>query len=226
MFEKMITGVEGHIKITDKTTGKILVDQPNAIHYGNMSWAVANALAGTGGVIRHMIFGNGGSSTDSAGRILYRLPNTSNIQDPNALPYNPTFFRLLEPAGAPTGNNITVISGFENFADLVTTVTIGFGEPADQDANDEIAPTADFVFDELALYTTPLNLTPPGGFGAAAFTPFDDPVTAPQTRVGRFQDEISQGGGRMLTHVIFHPVQKAANREIEIEYTLRVSMGP
>lgn len=220
MFEKMITGVEGHIKIKDKTSGEILVDKPNAVHYGNMSWAVANALAGLGGTIRHMIFGNGGSSTDSAGRILYRLPNTSNIQDPNALPYNPTFFRLLEAPGAPTGNNITVISGFENFADIVTTVTLGFGEPADQDANDEIVPTADFVFDELALYTTPVNIQPP------FFTPFDTAVTPPQTRVGRFQDEISQGGGRMLTHVIFHPVQKAANREIEIEYTLRVSMGP
>lgn len=220
MFEKMITGVEGHIKITDKTLGEVLVDKPNAVHYGNMSWAVANSLAGLGGNIRHMIFGNGGSSTDSSGRILYRLPNTSNIQDPNALPYNPTFFRDLEAAGAPTGNNATVISGFENFADIVITVTLGFGEPTGQDANDEIAPTADFIFDELALYTVPTNLQPP------SFTPFSDSVIAPQTRVGRFQDEISQGGGRMLTHVIFHPVQKAANREIEIEYTLRVSMGP
>jgi hypothetical protein len=29
----------------------------------------------------------------------------------------------------------------------------------------------------------------------------------------------------MLTHVIFHPIQKAANRSLEIIYTLRIQMG-
>jgi hypothetical protein len=29
----------------------------------------------------------------------------------------------------------------------------------------------------------------------------------------------------MLTHVIFHPVQKSANRSLEIIYTLRIQMG-
>jgi hypothetical protein len=28
--------------------------------------------------------------------------------------------------------------------------------------------------------------------------------------------------GKMLTHVVFHPVQKALNRKIQIDYTVRI----
>lgn len=221
MFEQILGGAAGHIRILDKNTREVLRDVPNAVHYGNISWAIAHALVGLEqGFIRYMIFGSGGTTVDSAGRILYRQTNTSNIQDPNALPYNPTFFRELEPAGAPTGNNSTVISGFENFADIVTTVTLTFGEPSDQDISDEVLTRPEYVFDEIALYTTPTNLP------NSRFTPFDDPVTPPDTPVGRFQSELETAGGRMLTHVIFHPIHKSGNRELEIEYTLRIAMGP
>lgn len=213
--------VTGHLKIRDKLTGEVLVDKPNAVHYGNMSWAVAHALAGMDqGFIRYMLFGNGGTAVDSTGRVLYRQTNTSNVQDPNALPYNPTFFRELEPAGPPTGNNISLDPGLENFADMVVTVTLDFGEPLDQDISDDITCKPEFVFDEIALYSTPIGLTDD------RFTPFDTAVTSPETPVSRFQGELDSSGGRMLTHVIFNPVQKSENRQLEIEYTLRVSMGP
>lgn len=221
MRNELQPSVLGTIKIRDKVTGEVLVDKTNAIHFGNISWAIAHALScQEQGCIKYMLFGCGGTTVDTSGRILYRLPNTSNIQDPNALPYNPTFFRELEPAGAPTGNNITIPVGFENFTDMVVNVTLDFGEPFGQDVTDEVTTQFDFVFDEIALYTTPMNLPD------NRFTPFEDPVSAPDTRVSRFQNELGEAGGRMLTHVIFHPIQKSENRQLEIEYTLRITMGP
>ena len=194
----------GIVKITDLTTGEILVHQRNAIHFGNISWAITRALEGSeDGHITHMVFGSGGTSIDSSGNISYRSPNTSNLQDQSAEPYQPTYW---EPLNA-SGNSIETIDGTSNFSDLVTTVVIGFGQPDDQsptftqDAEDTSATTnAQYVFDELALYT---------GVGASLLNPF----------------AFDAGTDRMLTHVIFHPVQKAANRELQIEYTIRVQMG-
>ena len=34
----------------------------------------------------------------------------------------------------------------------------------------------------------------------------------------------SAGTGLLLTHVIFHPVQKSLNRIIEVVYTIRIAM--
>lgn len=193
----------GIVKITDLTTGKILRHVENAIHFGNVSWATTQALQGSDeGHVTFMAFGSGGTSVDSSGNISYRSPNTSNLQDPAAEPYQATFWESL----SASGNSIETIPGTANFSDLVSTVVIGFGEPDNaspeflQDPTDESATTnATYVFDEIALYT---------GTTMGTFNPFD------------FSPD-----GRMLTHVIFHPVQKAANRELQIEYTIRVQMS-
>jgi hypothetical protein len=210
MFDKMYNFAEGHITIRDKATGEVLVDKANAIHYGNIAWAITNALAGdTAGHITYIVFGSGGTSVDSAGNIAYRSPNTSNLQDPAAQPYQPTFWKAFGTSGA----TLETVPGTANFSDLKATVTIAFGEPDNvfpeilQDTMDRAATTNDtYVFDEIALYTgtTMGDLGTLGVGDSFAFTP----------------------NGRMLTHVIFHPVQKATNRELEIEYTIRVQMGP
>lgn len=205
--------IVGHVLIRDKHTHQVYVDKNNQIHYGNMSWAVSQALAGSSlGFITHMIFGNGGTTVDQSGQILYRQPNTSNVQDPNALPYNPTYFKTIPVGATDPSNKIDIIPSTGNFSDLEATVTLEFAEPAGQDPTNTTLVN-EFVFDEIALFTTP----------SQAFTPFAGVDLAAE--VANFQSEVP-GGSRMLTHVIFHPVQKAANVELEIVYTLRVQMGP
>lgn len=208
MYEHLIaraTSAKGIVKIIDPTSGEVLVHQENAIHFGNISFAITNALEGSDtGHITFMAFGSGGTSIDSAGNISYRSPNTSNLQDASAEPYQTTYFESL----SATGNSIATISGTSNFSDLTSTVLIGFGEPDNsspeftQSAVDTATTTNDtYTFDELALFTG----TTMGTLGPTfSFAP----------------------DGRMVTHVIFHPVQKAANRELLIEYTIRVQMGP
>ena len=200
-----VTGAKGIVKISDPHTGEVLVHQENAIHFGNISWAITNALEGNDtGHITYMVFGSGGTSIDSSGNISYRSPNTSNLQDASAEPYQATYWEDL----SATGNSIATVPGTSNFSDLTSTALIAFGEPDNatpeftQSVTDTATTTNDtYVFDELALYT--------GTTMGQLTTPFD---FAPD--------------GRMLTHVIFHPVQKAANRELQIEYTIRVQMGP
>lgn len=207
MFEDLIMNAKsakGIVKISDPNTGEVFVLQENAIHFGNLAWAVTNALEGSDtGHITFMAFGSGGTSIDSSGNISYRSPNTSNLQDASAEPYFATYWEDL----TASGNSIATIAGTSNFSDLTNTVLIAFGEPDNaapefpQSAIDTATTTNDtYTFDELALYTgtTMGQLTSPFSF-------------APD--------------GRMLTHVIFHPVQKAANRELQIEYTIRVQMA-
>ena len=56
----------GHTKIFDPETGEVIVDKRNAIHYENMSQALANSLANKStGFVHEMAFGNGGDRTET-----------------------------------------------------------------------------------------------------------------------------------------------------------------
>jgi len=184
--------VQGHIKIFDPDSGDILIDKRNAIHYENMSIALAESLANAGqGPIYKMAFGNGGTSVDPTGIITYLTPNSTGT---NASLYNQTFDKVVDDQAGnntdPVRNKIETrhVSG-TNYTDIFVTCLLDYGEPNGQDAFDAATDTNNlYVFDELGL--------------------------------------ISQGpdgtDGRLLTHVIFHPVQKSLNRLIQIDYTVRV----
>ena len=184
--------VQGHIKISDPGSGEILIDKRNAIHYENMSIALAESLANAGqGPIYQMAFGNGGTSVDPTGVITYLTPNSTGS---NASLYNQTYSKVVDDLSNentdPVRNKIETrhISG-ANYTDILVSCLLDYGEPQGQDAFDTATQTEDlFVFDELGL-------------------------------VSRGTDNTV---GRLLTHVIFHPVQKSLNRLIQIDYTVRV----
>ena len=183
--------VKGHIKIHDPNTGEVYVDKRNAIHYENMSIALAESLANQGqGMIYEMSFGNGGTSVDPTGVITYLTPNSTGT---NASLYNQTFTKVVDDRSTsntdPVRNKIETrhVSG-TNYTDIVVTCLLDYGEPEGQDAFDTATDTENlYVFDELGL---------------KSFSP--------------------SGQGRLITHVIFHPVQKSLNRLVQIDYTVRV----
>ena len=135
------TGVcmTGHIKIWDPETGEVIVDKRNAIHYENMSQALANSLANkTTGFVHEMAFGNGGTSVDPTGIITYLTPNSTGT---NATLYNQTYYKVIDD-NSSTNKDTTRYkmevrhTAGNKYTDIVCTCTLDYGEPTGQAAFD------------------------------------------------------------------------------------------
>jgi hypothetical protein len=193
MQSKETTGVhiEGHIKIHNPETGEVFINKRNAIHYENISIALAQSLANSGqGFIYEMAFGNGGTAVDPTGIVTYLTPNSTGS---NASLYNETYKKVVDDRSSnnvdPTRNFIETrhVTG-TNYTDVFITCLLDYGEPSGQQAFDNSNNNDSlYIFDELGL-----------------------------------KSYSSLGNSLLLTHVIFHPVQKSLNRLIQIDYTVRI----
>jgi len=185
--------IEGHIKIWDPESKTVYINKRNAIHYENISIALANSIANSGkGFVYEMAFGNGGTAIDPTGIITYLTPNSSGS---NASLYNQTFQKVVNQNSSnntdPSRNFIEVrhVTG-TNYTDVFVTCLLDYGDgnTSGQQAFDNTTDAnGTFVFDELGL-----------------------------------KSYSASGNSLLLTHVIFHPVQKSLNRLIQIDYTVRV----
>jgi len=157
MQTKDATGIhiEGHIKIYDPVSKEIFINKRNAIHYENMSIALANTMINNGqGFIYSMAFGNGGTSIDPTGIITYLTPNTTGT---NASLYNQTYEKVIDGSSStnldPTRNFTEVrhVTG-QNYSDIFCTCLLDYGEPSGQAAYDTtVNGETTYVFDELGL---------------------------------------------------------------------------
>jgi len=188
--------VEGFLKIYDPNNGEVFVEKKNAINYENMSEAIADTLSSRGyGEIYQMAFGNGGASVDETGVITYLPPNTTGQ---NASLYNQTYAKIVDDTSVfnldPTRNKMTVFhTTGRTYTDILVQCLLDYGEPAGQAAFDNSTQTdGSYIFDELGLLAN---------YGT---------------------DNNGNVITRLLTHVIFHPVQKSLNRQIQIDYTVRI----
>ena len=185
--------IEGHIKIFDPESEEVFVDKRNAIHYENFSEALAKSIANrSDGYIEEMHFGNGGTSVDATGVITYLTPNNSGS---NAALYNETYFKTINDLSAANSD--------------ATRNKI------------EVRHTSGNVYSDIVC-TALLDYGEPAGQSA-----FDNTTTFTDSFVF---DELAlysysasgSGQGKLLTHVVFHQVQKSLNRLIQIDYTVRV----
>ena len=184
--------MEGHIRIFDPDTGEDIINKRNAIHYENMSEALALSLSNkTTGFVHEMAFGNGGTNVDPTGVITYLAANSTGQ---NASLYNQTYYKVVDDNSSlntDAGRNklsVNHVSG-NIYSDIVVSCLLDYGEPSGQQAFDNTSNFNDtYTFDELGL----------------------------KSWIGTVNT------GRLLTHVVFHPVQKSLNRLIQIDYTIRV----
>ncbi len=193
--ESFALSFKGHVLIRDPKTGETLLDKSNAIHYENMSVAVARGLAGRpNGNIFEMHFGSGGSAVSGTGGITYYPPNTKGL---NANLYNPTYFKVVNDQSSLNLDKEKNFISVEHmvgtvYTDVIIICTLDYSEPSGQEAFDDSTDAeGDFIFDEIGLKT---------------------------------YDVSGAGNGQLLTHVIFNPIQKSLNRLIEIVYTIRVTL--
>lgn len=154
MFEQLEPMMQGFVKVTDAETGEILLEKRNAIHFENMSIAIARSLANlSNGPIYKMCFGNGGSTVNGLGIVTYLPPN---VQGQNADLYNTTYEKVVDSAQSGLTDSYMTIVHQTNalFTDIVITCLLGFGEPSGQNAFDDATDTnGDYMFDEIGLKT-------------------------------------------------------------------------
>ena len=185
--------IKGHIVIKDLITGEILVDKDNAINYENFSISLARTIANRpDSWIQEMCFGNGGATVSGIGTITYLPPN---VTGQTAELYNQTYYKVVDDQ-SPLDTNTA-----QNF---ISTAHIDGTTFTD------------------VIVTCTLDLGEPSGQDA-----FDTATNIGGTYV--FNElglkAYSSNGpdtGRLLTHVIFSPVQKSLNRQIQIVYTIRI----
>ena len=203
--EDINVGVEGHLKIWDDISGEVLVDKRNAINPENISVALASSIANNGGTVYEIHFGNGGTVINDLGVITY---NTPRVTSSSAELYNPTYFKVVESADPantdPSKNYITSehLTGL-NYTDIVVNAVLDYTEPSITDTTFNLAAVSQDALDNATDFN-------------GAFV-FDE--------IGLKNKGNTLNSGLLLSHIIFHPVQKSANRLFRVRYTLRIRVG-
>lgn len=191
--EKGNIAVRGHIKIYDPDTKEVFIDKPNAINYENFSLSLAQSISNQGlGMIEGIAFGNGGTRVDNTGIITYLTPNVIGV---SASLYNQTYYKVVDA---------------KQTYDL---------DPARNFMQARHIPGA---FYSDVLISCLLDFGEPSGQQA-----FDNASSSDGTYVFdelgvRAYSPNGPGTGPLLTHVVFHPVQKSLNRLVQVDYTIRI----
>ena len=184
--------IEGFVKIHDPKSGEILLDKKNAIHYENISICMAQMLSDKNLGYIYEMAFGNGGSAVDPTGVITYLPPNTSGQ--NADLYNETYYKVVDNNSA-----------------------------ADTDpANNYITVlhTSGNVYTDIVV-TCLLDYGEPAGQQA-----FDNSTNFNGEYVF---DELglkcwfgSSTNLLLITHVIFHPVQKSLNRMIQVEYTVRI----
>ncbi|MDC0863049.1 hypothetical protein OAP74_01085 [bacterium] len=184
--------ISGHIKIFDPNSGEVIVDKRNAIHYENISQSIANSLANKTIGQIYSMSFGNGGSSVDPTGVITYLPPNTTGQNANL--YNPTYSKVVDDNSA---SNTDTSSN-----NLTITHTTG-------------KVYSDILVSCLLDYGEPS--------GQQAFdnsTDFNGDYVFDELGLKTWNGSATDL--RLITHVIFHPVQKSLNRQIQIDYTVRI----
>ena len=184
--------ISGHIKIFDPNSQEVFVDKRNAIHYENISESLANSLANKTIGQIYSMAFGNGGSSVDPTGVITYLPPNTTGQ--NADLYNQTFSKVVDDLSAANTDPTR-----NKMTVLHTTGTV----------------YTDILVSCLLDYGEPA--------GQQAFdnsTDFNGDYVFDELGLKTWNGSASNL--RLVTHVIFHPVQKSLNRQIQIDYTVRV----
>lgn len=187
--------VIGLVKVEDFDTHEIFIDTQNAINFETMSYALALSLANRPNGNIMQMVFGNGASSVSAVGTITYLP--PNVTGLDAALYNQTYAKFVDD-----------LSAFD------TTPDSNFIRVNHVTGN---------TYSDVVV-TCLLDYGEPGGQAA-----FDDATDVTGTfifdEIGLKTYDPLSTTGFLLSHVIFHPVQKSLNRRIQVIYTLRIIMA-
>lgn len=184
--------IEGFVKIFDPNTQEVFVDKKNAIHYENISISMAETLSNKSVGQIYTMAFGNGGSSVDPTGVITYLPPNTTGQ--NADLYNPTYSKVVDANSAANTD-----PSRNNLTVLHTTGTV----------------YTDILVSCLLDYGEPA--------GQQAFdnsTNFNGEYVFDELGLKTWNGSVTDL--RLITHVIFHPVQKSLNRQIQIDYTVRI----
>jgi len=184
--------ITGHIKVFDPITGEVFEDKTNAIHYENFSESLAQSLANKDIGQIYQMSFGNGGTSVNPTGVITYLPANSTGQ--NADLYNETYLKVVDDNS--TANTDTLRNN------LVVLHTSG-------------KVYTDILVSCLLDYGEPS--------GQQAFdnsTDLDGDFVFDELGLKSWYGSAEEL--KLITHVVFHPIQKSLNRQIQIDYTVRI----
>lgn len=198
MSDVITTRINGHVRICDGTTGEVLIDKNNAIHNKNMALALARGLAN-----EPVDVGSGIGKHQ-----IYKIKlgrGGSTITSSNTITFQPP--------------NIT-----GTYADLYAPTyeeVVDEGQATVPTGNSVTYLQNDVDDSCIVIVTATISAGEPTGQDISDSPPNSDPETQYAfDELGLFTYD-----NRLLTHLIFSPILKTANRELVITYTLTITVS-
>jgi hypothetical protein len=183
---------EGFLKIFDPNDGTVFVDKRNAINYENISIAMAQTLSNRNLGYIYEMAFGNGGSSVDPTGVITYLP--PNVIGQNADLYNQTYQKVVDD-----------------------------GSAANQDPQNNkmtVLHTSGNVYTDILVSCLLDYGEPPQQQAFDNSTNFNGEYVFDELGLKVWNG--AANNLRLITHVIFHPVQKSLNRQIQIDYTLRI----